>query len=479
VETLKLSNEETLIAAVNHDQYILFKISRLGELLEENAVDLDLHNASDISVSMDREGFLTIFYLEEDLFRVLIDLETLEYERIKVAENVEYFKREGQVLVYQYETDLYALNVEDDTRNLLLREGPIKSFALDQDEKTGLYHLITTIRKTLAVDISYVEFNDQLKIQNDFLLKENTESQYIQYVETIHAKDNIITAVFVWSDRRYKNNVTVHQYDMDNLKLITDYHHDFSLLNSRYIIEDVTDEQVTMIFQDKIKDYVNVVKVVMTDDKEAKIIPLSKTRKYSLLSDYYKLGSEQALIFFDLVNTDKIIYFASSSQILIDQTTKAATINPLRILGLAVIVVVQATMMSAIFYIIFVVIGPFITLLILNKYLPNFKSKIYIQNAVSAILHTGLKFILTYYIIHVMGTYILRPIYIGQEPFIYIFMVFSSILSYYLMCRYIKWNIQYDTTEIQSYLHFIAYEYMIYTLVVYIYVVSYMIISKL
>ena len=115
----------------------------------------------------------------------------------------------------------------------------------------------------------------------------------------------------------------------------------------------------------------------------------------------------------------------------------------------------------------------------MNKFLPDFKNKEYVKSLVSAILHMGLKLSLIYYIIHVMGTYVLRPPIIGNEPYIYMFMVFTSIISYYLMVRHYRLNREFEKTITQSYLHFLFYEYIILTLVVFIYIVTNMVIGKI
>jgi len=98
---------------------------------------------------------------------------------------------------------------------------------------------------------------------------------------------------------------------------------------------------------------------------------------------------------------------------------------------------------------------------------------------VCAILHLALMISLIYYIIHVMGTFVLRPLMIGNEPYIYIFMVITSIISYYLMVRHYRWNREYERTITLSYLQFLFYEYIIFTLVVFIYIATYMIIGKI
>lgn len=480
VETILLSEDKVLIAAVDNHHYKLITISPLGTVLDENTLDLDLFNARDISASLNQEGILTLYYIEGDLFKVLIDLETMTCTKSIVSNDVDYFTREGQMIVFQKDSNLFFLNIENDERILPLLKGPIKSYAMTKDNKTGLYHLMTTIRNSIEVDIRYVQFNEQLTIENDFLLRESSANNRLQYISALHAADEILTAVFVWTDTIYgENNVTVHQYTTETAELITDYRHEFSSHRSRYIITDVIDDHVQMIFQENVHYGVNLVEVLMSSDKTRTIRPLTKTNKLSLLSKYFQFGEDQGLVFFDLVENEKIIYFASSNPELIEMTTKAWTINPLRIIGLIFMVIIQAAFTSAIFYIIFISIGPFLLLLLLNKFLADFKNKIYVQSGIAALIHTILKLFLTYHIIHVMGNYILKPPIIGEEPYIYVFMIFLSIFSFFLMSRNIKYHRDGDDRPIQSYLHFIFYDYVSYTLIVYIYIVTYLLIDMI
>lgn len=479
VDTLVLSDEEILITAVDDQQVKLYKVSRLGKVIEEDVLDLNLFHASGLSTSIDHEGILTLIYLEDDLYKVLIDLDTLEYRRTKIAEDVEFFLRNGPTIVFQHDSDLYGMNVEDPGKVMTLLTGPIKSYALDQDQSTGIYHLMATISNANQVDLVYIQFNEDLEVEKNFLIEEGSINTYLKFIRALHVEEDLVTGIFVWTDRiSGENNLTVHQYDTHTSQKLTDYRRTFSMHDSPPTIIDVKDDQVKILLQESVHYGVNCVEVLMLEDQESEIIPLTKTRKLSLSSSYFEFGDDQGLVFFDLVDNKKIIYFASSNQDLVEKTTKVLTINPIRIIGMFLTVVVLAALFSTVYYVLAVGILPFLLLILMNKFLPDLKNKEYIKSLVSAILHTALKVSLTYYIIHVMGTFVLRPPMVGSEPYIYIFMVFTSIISYYLMVRYYRWNREYETTITMSYLHFLFYEYIIFTLVVFIYIVTYMVIGK-
>ena len=480
VNTLVLSDEEILVTAVDDQKVKLYKVSRLGKVIEEDVLDLNLFHASEISTSIDHEGILTLIYLEDDLYKVLIDLDTLEFQRTKLAEEVEFFLRNGQTIVFQQDSDLYGMSVEDPGEVMPLLTGPIKSYALDQDQSTGIYHLMATIKNANEVDLVYIQFNEDFKVEKNFLIEEGSANSYLKNIRALHVEEDLVTGIFVWTDRIYgNNNLTVHQYDIHTAKKLTDYSRKFSIHNSPPIIVDVKDDQVKILLQEDVHYGVNIVEVLMSEDQESIIKPLTKTRKLSLSSSYFKFGDDQGLVFFDLVDNKKIIYLASSNQDLVEKTTKALTINPIRIFGMFLMVAVLAALFSTVYYVLAVGVVPFLLLVLMNKFLPDFKNKEYIKSLVCAALHTALKVSLVYYIIHVMGTYVLRPPIVGNEPYIYIFMVFASIISYYLMVRHYRWNREYKNTITQSYLHFIFYEYIIFTLVIFIYIVTNMVIDKI
>lgn len=479
VDTLILSDEEILITAVDGHQVKLYRVSRLGEVIEENALDLDLYHARELSTSMDSDGNLSLIYLEDDLYKVSIDLDTLEYQRTRLVEEVEYFMRKGQTIVFQQDLDLFGINLEETGKVMKLLAGPIKTYAFDRDPGTGIYHLMATISKGNNVDLAYVQFNEGLVVEKNTLIEENTPNTYLKFIRDIHVDEGLVTVIFAWTDRIYGlSNLTVHQYDSHSTEKLTDYRREFSMHESPPLILDVVDDQVRILVQESVHYGVNCTEVLMSADQESQIVPLSKTRALSLSSSYFKFGEDQGLVFFDLVEDAKIIYFASSNPDLVESTTRISSVNPTRIFGMILMVVVLAALFSTVYYVLMVGILPFLLLLLMNRFLPDFKFKEHIKGLVCAILHTVLKAMLIYSIIHEMGTYIIRPVIIGSEPNIYIFMVFTSMISYWLMVRHYQLNKEYETTITRSYLHFLFYEYIIVTLVVYMYITTNMVIGK-
>ncbi|MBE0451744.1 MAG: hypothetical protein IBX70_12980 [Clostridia bacterium] len=338
---------------------------------------------------------------------------------------------------------------------------------------------MATIRNTNLVDLVYVQFNEDLEVEKNFLIEEGSNNTYIKFIRELHVEEDLVTAIFEWTDRvSGENNLTVHQYDIHTSKKLTDYSRKFSMHDSPPTILDVKDDQVKVLIQESVHYGVNCVEVLMSEDQASQITPLTKTKNLSISSSYFEFGDDQGLVFFDLVDNKKIIYFASSNQDLVEKTTKAITIDPIRIIGMFLMVVVLAALFSIVYYVLAVGVLPFLSLILMNKFLPDFKNQEYVKSLVSAIIHTALKISLINHIIHVMGIYVLRPPIIGSEPYIYIFMAFTSIISYYLMVRRYRLNREYEKTITQSYIHFLFYEYIIFTLVVFIYSVTYMVIGK-
>lgn len=480
VETIIVSDEKAMIAAVDGHEFRLITISNVGEILEDQVVDLDLFYATEVSSFINNDGNLVVIYNKVDLFEATIDLNTLSYTTTEIAKEVSSFTREEDVIVFQQETGLYSVTITDYDRVLPLVHGEIKSFRLEKDHNANIYHLLTTIKNIINVDITYIQFGEDLRVVNDFVIRENTGSNRLKYISAIDVGDELLTAVYVWSDNKFgSNNVTVQQYKLTTGEMTTNYYDEFSFHHSKYVITNVVGSQVSMLFQDDVHYGVNIVEAIMEEDVEPLITPLTKTKKLSYLSKYFTIGDDQAIVFVDLVNRDKMIYFASSNEMVIEETTKATSIDPIRIIGLIFIVIFQAAFTGAVVYLLFVAIGPFILLLIMNKFLPKFKNQIYIQSFISVMIHTGLKLRLTYQLIHEMQTYVFVPPIIGAEPYIYVVMVVLSIISYLLMSRYIKWNIEYTSTAMTGYLHFIFFEYVSYTLLVYIYITTYLVINKI
>ena len=479
VNTLVLSDEEILITAVDHQKVKLIKVSRSGKVIKEDVLDLDLYHASDISTSLDEDGVLTLIYLQDDLYKVLVDLETLEFQQSKITDEVEFFLRNGQTIVFQRDSNLYGMNTENPDKVMPLLTGPIRSYAMGQDPSTGLYHLMATIKNSIELDLVYIQFNEDLELVNNFLIEEGSNNSYLKYIRDLHVEGGLVTGIFVWADHKAnENNITVHQYDSQTAQRITDYHRTFSLLSSPPTIIDVTDDQVTLVIQESVYYGINTVVAHLFEDRESQIIPLTKTKGISISSRYFEFGDDQGLVFFDMVDNNKIIYFASSNQELVEKTTKILTIDPIRIIGMFLMVLGLAALLNLFNYGLSVAVLPFLLLLVMNKILPDFKNKEYIKSFLSASLHTALEVSLIYQFIHLTGAFVLRPPLVGSEPAIYIFMVFTSAISYYLMVRRYRWNRAYEPTITMSYLHYLFYKYIIFTLAVFIYSVTFMVIGK-
>jgi hypothetical protein len=248
---------------------------------------------------------------------------------------------------------------------------------------------------------------------------------------------------------------------------------------SNYSIQKVKDDEVDLILQDMTQTGINVIYASLKAGQEAIMTPLSKTSKLSVLSQYFSQGQEKNLVFYDVWDDNKIIYFASSNPKLIEETTRITRINPLRILGTSLIVILESIYLGAVSFAFLVVLGPFLLLILLNKVLPEFRFKDYVQSGICAILQLLLKLRLIYYLIHKMHSYDFAPLFIGSEPTVYIVLSLMSIGAYGLMMNYIRQNKQYSASQISGYLRFIVYDFLMYTLLVTVYTSTGFVLYKL
>ena len=90
--------------------------------------------------------------------------------------------RNDQTIVFQHDSDLYGMNVEDPGKVMTLLTGPIKSYALDQDQSTGIYHLMATISNANQVDLVYIQFNEDLEVEKNFLIEEGSINTYLKFI---------------------------------------------------------------------------------------------------------------------------------------------------------------------------------------------------------------------------------------------------------------------------------------------------------
>ena len=88
--------------------------------------------------------------------------------------------------------------------------------------------------------------------------------------------------------------------------------------------------------------------------------------------------------------------------------------------------------------IIIVSIVPFLVVAGLEEIHSTNRYRNFILSAVGAILYTGLKLYVTYFVIHKTPNYQFQVPWVGGEPHIYIVLIVMSVISYGLIVRFLR-----------------------------------------
>jgi len=481
VETIELSDNKLLIVAVDGHKTKLITIDEKGQVVDRHIIDLDMFKSTNISVTLE-DNHLQLYYVTKDLMRADIDLNSYSFSEVTVEEDVRSFKQEGDFLVLEKTDGLYGKVIGSDngkaTKPTLLVNGSIVSYelAISNDE----LNIVTTVKNGIAVDVRYLKTNRELAVVDEFTLYEKSGSSYIKNVNDIIIINDELHILFVWSDVRFGSNyLTMNQVNLETKQIESSFRKETSMHRSKFVIQQVNQDSYNIIMQDYVQSSINIVIATIGENISTSVKPLTKTRKLSMLSSYIKKDNDERLVFADLSNDNKIIYFATSNPEVIKATTRVTTINPIRILWVTLVVLMQSVYIGIFSYAIVVALPPFVFLLIINKITPTYKYKMFIHTGIAVIAHTIAKLYRTYHLLNIEGAFPVSAKFIGTEPIIYVVMILTSIVSVLIMLRYIKLNRQYDSTELNSYWQFMFIDFVQYILLIFIYSNTALIINQI
>ena len=245
------------------------------------------------------------------------------------------------------------------------------------------------------------------------------------------------------------------------------------------MIDEVSDDRIAVIMQERVHRGVNLVRATLDKGKEPAVVPLTKTRELSQLVDYFDIGPEKGLVFWDSIRTTRAVKFASTLPALVESTTSIFTVNYLSLLGITLFVILAAAFIGTIPYLMFTSLAPLLVILGMTQVTQDYRNKVVIQNAVGAIVGTVLKLYLTWHLIHGMGQYLFRPALIGQEPVIYLALAVSSVVSWLIAFVYLRENMKYESSALNSFVIYLIADYVQYIMMVLVYVASSMILDKI
>ncbi len=484
IHTQKLSEDKALIIAVDGDNLRLITLDRVGQVLDDRLLAINLSEAREMSSFLVNEDVLTIYYSIYDLFRLDINLSDGSFSENMVVENCRGFIQEEGRLVYETDQGIFGYDGE----SYLLTDEALSTYSATYSEN-GVY-LIGAFIHDYKFDYRLLRFDDKYQLVSDKMLKEFTKDTYMRNIEDIMVtsptawegkfKDSqsneLVTVLYQWTDRRFGlDYITIHNYDGHTGELLEEYHHELNVHNSNFKILDIKHGKILMVLMGDFEGQINLMKAWISSDSFESDY-LTKTMGLSMYSGYYTLGEDECIVFSDIKSGEKVIQFASTDEELVNETTRLLKVDPLRVLIVTIAIIIVGAFMSFASFGLYVILGSTALIVVLYRILNLWKDRlkdkvIYGIISIGSLIILILKFIFLHYLfVHTTGLFLIdRPI-IGNIPGLYAFMVVSSGIAYFITYLYVKRNIDYPSTKVSGYALMIFTEFMQFTLGVYIYI---------
>lgn len=478
VSALSIDKESIGILAVDGLASRIFQVDFKGKVLMTKAVALDLSKIGKISTYFLDESHLKVLYGTDTLYATVIDMNTGEFTQVETVTIMDDFDHENADVIVAHEDGLYGINMEQsEPSEVPIVKGDFSSFQIE--EKEDLLYL-TTVEE---LDTSFVTghvliMNQAFEILSAFTIFPKTDKRLIGNVKDVFYKDDTLTSVFVWSDKRSNQNLmTTLQSDVQTGEQISKFSQSFALSYERVSIDHASKGQVSLIMQDNLMGGQNIVYNTLEDGKDTVTVPLSKIRGVSALPDYYDVDGKKILIFCDLNKTVRDIYIASSDPELIQKTTSYDTINFGLVIGTSIFVFIVALFTALIMILVLEPI-PTLVLILLYHLTQKYKYKFRIQLWVPVALHTAIKIFVSFKMLETVQS--LSEVnlgMIGTGLYVYTVLIASSLFS--MLCVYKSAKQRNDHDSVNNYIFFVLFDLSLFAFTYVSFLLSSLLIYKL
>jgi hypothetical protein len=449
-----------------------------GTVLDVFSINLDIYKAGQMDAYRSDANSVVLYYVENDLYKVTVDLETHGHSRTLVERDVMSFVSSDSILVLEKADGLYGVDSSSGIPSTSLVSGTILDYAATIEEEicfvlAGTSNDGTMDLKAIVACRSFEEITESL------ILVKNRDN-YLKTIQDVFVQDHIMTGLFVWTDNKYGlNHLTVQQVDLNTGRITRNFSNSFPIHKGRFVIDAVHDGRVSILMQDDVHRGVNIVRATLEDGKNPEVVPLTKTRALSQLSGFHQVGQEKVLVFWDSIRTTRVVKVASTEADLVKSTTSILTVNHLSLVGIMLFVILAATFIGTIPYLLFTSLVPLVIVLAMSRFSREYRNKAMVQNAVAGTVGTALKVYLTWHLIHGQGQFEFRPALIGGEPVIYLALIASSLVSWLISGVHVRNLRNHESPSLGSFVFYLFADYSQYIMMVLVYVGSAMILDKI
>lgn len=484
---------ETTIAAIDGHRTRLIRLDTKGNIKFERTIDLDLFSAKDLTLDIDSESNVSLFYIQNGLFQATIHVENGKFSLNQLATDV---------LSYGFKSDMLLIEKKDELlAKLILRQDNYDTTVLEtrdfEEAAEGFISLLKEPFTSYAVDMNNKELKilytlsdgtlnlletkaPDFSINTSKILIFDCEKKYIQLLEDMKFDDEQLIGLFSYVDKQYGvNTLTTLRYELADLKLLELNQQELSIQKGRVEINAFDADSILLIVQDVARYGVNIVRVRFQSKESNRIDPLTITRKYSVESNYSIVNGIERLIFSDRPAEHRDIFYASNQPDLISENSALKHINLFQLIVTYILVVGMSILPSLATYLLKTTLLPMFVLVVMVKIIPTFKHKSYFLLSGVIVMQYLLTLNISLEIMSHWSRLQLMPLGIRDPLLIYLILGVFSVLSGLISLSYVKKHEAYENNPIYGFMVYLFSAYFSYILLVVVYIYTELIVGKI
>ncbi len=429
--------ETATLVAVDGENTRILTIDKLGNLIGETSLELDLSQAKHVGGSQQDNGLLTIFMDRDSLERLDINLEKGTWTREIITTDFISFKTSASILIFERKDGLYGYNTNGFRSIKPVVSGSIIRYEIDFNNE--VVTIVSVIEKPADLfDITMIRCNPSFDAPHKLVLMDNSSDEMYRKLQDISVYENLVSILSVWRDNRYGlNYITIQLMHRVTGKVTGLFQTHVPIQNSRYILIEENSDAVSFLMPRQTVFGYNLVQGTLHRDSDVEYSDLTKTRPLSILSAFFDMNGWDTMVFSDYIDDRRIIQFASNHPELMSSNTRLSGSDIITVSGAVLTNMVIALFLGSL-YLLLISIVPFGIVIILTKRNANKQYWNYISCAIGLAIYTWFKLSVAHSTINKTANYSFPAPVVGSEPIIYVTLIIMSFLSYALVARFLN-----------------------------------------
>lgn len=455
----------------------VLQIDSQGIPISEWTVDVDLSASRGIEGFLSGNGRVVLFSREQTLDRIELDLASGSHARTVVGSDIRSFTLRGRFLVVEHDGGLSAMDARGRSNLVPIVSGPVQSYAVS-DGEDQLQVALVSGEATGYFDVEIVTCSPDLQVQSVSKVIERAVGDQFRSLEDAFAHEDVIDLLFLQRDNRVRSNdLTIVRVRAESGSIDTERRASFPVINTDYRFIRAGRSSATFVMRLHTAYGRNLAAPTVSEHGTL-ISELTKTRGTSNLSLYFTMGQWNSLVFSEVRDGVRSIYFASSHPDVIRKSTRWT----FRILGRALAATATISVMAlflGMIYLFFSSVIPFLTVLGMQRFLGRGRRAKLVLVGIGAAVYTGIKLYVTFFVINRTPNYLIQAPVIGGQPIIYGALAATSLISFALSARFLRASVQEHHSATGTLFRLIGVDSVQYSMLFIVYVVTSLLLLKI